>query len=145
QTQVALSGASAIFADASTLLVASLDATSLSLYYSETGDLAFDSSSKTVTGFDDLITTSQAGRDDWKSSKPHLVDAFKAFQFDFSTAQHDLKTMLKGQLWLVASDSSGVILATEVQPASALDALYADTASQLQYGAIVSGNTTSFR
>lgn len=145
QTQIALSGASAIFADASTLLVPSLDATSLSLYYSETGDLAFNSSSKTVTGFDDLITTSQAGSDDWKSSKPHLENDFKAFQFDFSTAQHDLKTMLKGQLWLVASDSSGVILATEVQPASALDALYADTASQLQYGAIVSGNTTSFR
>lgn len=145
QTQVELSGASAIFADANTLLIASAEATSVALYYSADASMNFDGNSKTVSGFDAVVSSAQAASDGWQSSKPHLAGEFHAFRFDFADASLDLKTLLKGQLWLVASDSSGVIAATEVQPASALDALYADTASQLEYGAVVNGNTTSFR
>lgn len=145
QTQVELSGASAIFADTTTLLIADQQATSVALYYSARGSLQFDSLNQSVTGYDEQITSSQTAADGWQSSKPHLADTFHAFQFDFNAAQHDLQTLLKGQLWMVASDASGVISATEVQPAGALDALYADVASQLEYGAMVTGNTTSFR
>lgn len=80
------------------------------------------------------------------SAKPHLTSAFRGFEFDFQAAGLDLKTLLQGQLLLVASDATGVLLATEVQPASALDALYADSAVTLEYGALVNPDgSTTFR
>ncbi|KFK60362.1 hypothetical protein JS84_24950, partial [Vibrio vulnificus] len=58
--QVELAGASAIFADDSVILVNAKDATSVTLYYSESGELAFDSASKKVTGATKQITSSKA-------------------------------------------------------------------------------------
>lgn len=146
QTQeVAVSGASAIFADDKTLLVGNIEAKSVTLYYSEQGMLSFDPESKTVSGFDKEFTSETTASESWKTTKPHLAKENKFVGFTFDDIQSELKQLLKGQLWLVASDSTGVIQATEVQPASALDALYADAASQLQYGALTSGSTTTFR
>lgn len=145
QNQVELSGASAIFADEQTLLVGNLDATSVTLYYSKAGNLNFDSASKTVLNADHQITSQNTSGSEWHTQKPHLTSAFRGFEFDFATAGLDLKTLLQGQLILVASDATGVLLATEVQPASALDALYADAASGLEYGAIINSENTTFR
>lgn len=143
QNQVELSGASAIFSDSNTLLIGNKEATSVALYYSEQGTLSFDSTTKTVSGFDKEFTSDSAASTNWQTKKPHLKDNFVGFSFDYT--QSELQQLLKGQLWLVASDSSGVIQATEVQLASALDSLYADAASQLAYGALINGNTTTFR
>ncbi|MGY5617618.1 pullulanase-type alpha-1,6-glucosidase [Vibrio cincinnatiensis] len=143
QNQVELSGASAIFSDSNTLLIGNKEATSVALYYSEQGTLSFDSTTKTVSGFDKEFTSDSAASTNWQTKKPHLKDNFVGFSFDYT--ESELQQLLKGQLWLVASDSSGVIQATEVQLASALDSLYADAASQLAYGALINGNTTTFR
>ncbi|MGY5723687.1 pullulanase-type alpha-1,6-glucosidase [Vibrio cincinnatiensis] len=143
QNQVELSGASAIFSDSKTLLIGNKEATSVALYYSEQGTLSFDSTTKTVSGFDKEFTSDSAASTNWQTAKPHLKDNFVDFSFDYT--ESELQQLLKGQLWLVASDSSGVIQATEVQLASALDSLYADAASQLAYGALINGNTTTFR
>ncbi|EOI0109832.1 pullulanase-type alpha-1,6-glucosidase [Vibrio cholerae] len=146
QNQVELSGASAIFADASTLLVGNLEATSATLYYSRQGQLRFDSASKTVLNADHTITSERPSGTEWQAQKPHLTSGFRGFEFDFQAAGLDLKALLQGQLLLVASDATGVLLATEVQPASALDALYADSASTLQYGALINPDgSTTFR
>lgn len=143
QNQVELSGASAIFSDSNTLLIGNKEATSVALYYSEQGTLSFDSTTKTVSGFDKEFTSDSAASTNWQTKKPHLKDNFVGFSFDYT--ESELQQLLKGQLWLVASDSSGVIQATEVQLASALDSLYAGAASQLPYGALINGNTTTFR
>ncbi|WP_238116874.1 pullulanase-type alpha-1,6-glucosidase [Vibrio cincinnatiensis] len=143
QNQVELSGASAIFSDSNTLLIGNKEATSVALYYSEQGTLSFDSTTKTVSGFDKEFTSDSAASTNWQTKKPHLKDNFVGFSFDYT--ESELQQLLKGQLWLVASDSSGVIQATEVQLASALDSLYVDAASQLAYGALINGNTTTFR
>lgn len=144
--QVELSGASAIFADDSVLLVNSQEATSVTLYYSQTAALSFNSQTKSVEGADGSISSSVQSAANWQSNKPQLSSDFTGFDFDFDAANLSLKDLLKDQLIAVVSDGSGVILATEVQPASALDALYADSATQLQYGAIVnSDSSTSFR
>ncbi|MBC5830954.1 pullulanase-type alpha-1,6-glucosidase [Vibrio metschnikovii] len=143
QGQVDVIGASAIFADAKTLLVGNKEATSVTLYHSAQGELSFDSANKSVTGFDSKFTSKLRAAHDWTSDKPHLKDDFVGFSFDYSEEQ--LKQLVKSQLWLVASDNQGVIQVTEVQPASALDALYADEAVKLQYGALTNGNTTAFR
>ncbi|HAU8283245.1 TPA: pullulanase-type alpha-1,6-glucosidase [Vibrio vulnificus] len=144
--QVELAGASAIFADDSVILVNAKDATSVTLYYSENGELAFDSASKKVTGATKQISSSKAASSDWNKTKPHLSNDFIGFEMDFSGEGNALKDLLKGQLILVASDATGVIKATEVQPASALDALYAAAATKLSYGAVINpDSTTTFR
>ncbi|WP_073582801.1 pullulanase-type alpha-1,6-glucosidase [Vibrio quintilis] len=146
EAQVELSGASAIFADAHTLLINRTDATKVTLYYSETGELSYDSHSKTISGATGSISSTRPGDTSWQTAKPHLKDDFTGFSFDFAANGVSLKTLLKDQLLVTASDASGVILATAVQPASALDDLYAQTASRLEYGAVVNEDgTTTFR
>lgn len=145
-TAVELSGASAIFADDTTVLINNADATELTLYFSETAELEFDTSTKEVKNATKQLSSTTKSGTDWQAAKPHLANDFAGFTFDFSAEGHDLKDLLKGQLILVASDSTGVIQATEVQPASALDALYAEQAKNLEFGAILNDDgTTSFR
>ncbi|KGK21588.1 type II secretion protein [Vibrio navarrensis] len=144
--QVELAGASAIFADDKVILVNAKDATSVTLYYSQSGELAFDSATKKVTGATKQVSSSKVASGDWASTKPHLKNDFIGFEMDFSGEGLALKDLLKGQLMVVASDATGVIKATEVQPASALDALYADSATKLSYGAIINqDSSTTFR
>ncbi|WP_245883983.1 pullulanase-type alpha-1,6-glucosidase [Vibrio albus] len=146
-SKVSFSGASAIFADDSTLLVSAADADKVSLYYSADGSMTFDESSQEVTGATYVITSSTAAGSAWQASKPHLSEAgFVGFEFDFSDSETTLKEMLKGELIVTATDSAGdIVLATKAQPATALDALYADAAKSVQLGAIINGDTTTFR
>ncbi|WP_245796763.1 pullulanase-type alpha-1,6-glucosidase [Vibrio aerogenes] len=144
--QVQLSGASAIFADAQTLLVNRPDATKVTLYYSEDGALSYDSQTKTVSGASGKIASTRHSDTGWQTTKPHLRENFTGFSFDFSAHGLSLKDLLKDQFIVTASDASGVILATAVQPAGALDALYAKAATQLEYGAIINDDgSTTFR
>ncbi|WP_306331584.1 pullulanase-type alpha-1,6-glucosidase [Vibrio injensis] len=142
---IELNGAKAIFADQHTMLIGNKKATSVSLYYSSNGKMRIDSERKIISGFDKQITLLQSSTEHWKKNKPHLSNHFIPFDFDLTKQDLELTTLLKGQLWLVASDDDGVILTTQVQPASALDALYADEAVKLPYGALTNGNTTTFR
>ena len=145
--KTSFSGASAIFADATTLLVSDGDASEVTLHYSADGSMTFDESNQEVTGATNSISSSTAAGDSWKTAKPHLSNAgFVGFEFDFSESDISLKNMLKGELIVTAKDSTDqVILATKVQPASALDALYAEAADNVQLGAILDGDTTTFR
>ncbi len=144
--QVELSGASAIFADDNVLLINSKDATSVTLYYSPEAMLTFNPQTKQVENADFSIRSTQQTAANWQTEKPQLSSDFIGFDFDFANSTMSLNELLKGQLIAVASDASGTILATEVQTASALDALYADVATTLSYGAIINGDdTTSFR
>lgn len=146
-SKVSFTGASAVFADDTTLLVSAADADKVSLYYSADGSMTFDESNQQVTGATSVISSSATAGSAWQASKPHLSEAdFIGFDFDFSTAETSLKEMLKGELIVTATDSAGqVILATKVQPATALDALYADAAKDIQLGAVLNGAGTTFR
>lgn len=146
ESQVELAGASGIFVDGTTLLINNKDATELTLYFSETGELAFDTKNKAVLNATKTVTSTTKSSDSWQSEKPHLASEFTGFVFDFTQEGAALKDLLKGQLLLVAKDSTGVVQVTEVQPASALDALYADAAKGLEFGALINDDgTTTFR
>ncbi|WP_255554903.1 pullulanase-type alpha-1,6-glucosidase [Moritella sp. 24] len=146
---VELTGASAIFASDSVLLINSKEATKVELYYANAAGMTFDSGTKKIIAADGVISSDiKSASEEWQGSenKPHLAQDFIAFELDFSTAAITLKEALKGQLILVASDAAGVIKVTEVQTASALDSLYATKASTQKFGAILNANgTTSFR
>lgn len=146
---VELSGASAIFASDSVLLINSKDATKVELYYAKDAGMSFDSGTKTIKASDKVISSeTKSDSEEWKGpeKKSHLAADFSAFLLDFSTAGITLKEALKGQLILVASDASGVVQATEVQTASALDALYAANATVQKFGALLnSDGSTTFR
>ncbi|WP_242065875.1 pullulanase-type alpha-1,6-glucosidase [Moritella sp. F3] len=146
---IELSGASAIFASDSVLLINSKEATKVELYYANAAGMAFDSVTKKITAADGMIgSDTKNASEEWQGSenKPHLAQDFIAFELDFSTAGITLKEALKGQLILVASDATGVIKVTEVQTASALDSLYATNATTQQFGAILNDNgSTTFR
>jgi pullulanase-type alpha-1,6-glucosidase len=145
--KAALTGASAIFADDTTLLVSAADATEVSLHYAATSELTFDEKKQEIVGATETITSSDAAADTWKTAKPHLNQAkFNGFELDFTNAKVKLKDLLKGELIVTAKDSAGdIILATRVQPASALDALYATAAKDVVLGADTDGSNTTFR
>nr|VVV03002.1 Pullulanase [Aliivibrio wodanis] len=146
---VELLGASAIFASDEVLLINSKDATKIELYYAKNAGMTFDSKSKKILGSDNVISSDiLSSSEEWKGSeeKPHLASDFIAFDIDFSQSDITLKEALKGQLILVASDATGVIKATEVQTASALDSLYASQAVNEKFGALInSDGSTTFR
>ncbi|PQJ90098.1 type II secretion protein [Aliivibrio sifiae] len=146
---IELLGASAIFASDNTLLINSKDATKIELFYAKNAGMVFDSKTRKVIGSDNVISSKTLSRSDtWKGSeeKPHLASDFIAFNIDFSQADITLKEALKGQLILVASNATGVIKATEVQTASALDSLYASQAVNEKFGALInSDGSTTFR
>lgn len=147
EIKTALNGASAIFADDSTLLVSAADAVEVSLHYAADENLTFNEQTQQIEGVTQSITSGKLAADGWKTTKPHLNNAaFTGFELDFTQAELDLKLLLKGELIVTAKDSSGdTILATRVQPASALDALYAAAARDVQLGAVTDGSSTTFR
>ncbi|WP_232784282.1 pullulanase-type alpha-1,6-glucosidase [Moritella sp. Urea-trap-13] len=142
------SGASAIFSSDKVLLINSKSATKVELYYAKNAGMTFDSATKKITAADSVISSdARSASEEWQGSenKPHLAQDFIAFDLDFTKASISLKEALKGQLILVASDASGVIKVTEVQTASALDALYASQALTEKFGAIINSSGTTFR
>ena len=138
-----LSGASAIFVDKKVIAVPAQEATSLTLYYSSTGEMAFDEEKQAVRGSEQIIDAVGVSRTVWQVSAPHLKSKFVGFDLDVDT--ETLKQWVKGQLFAVAEDDNGVLLVTEVQTARLLDALYAKQASTLEYGAKVHEQGAEFR
>lgn len=137
--------ASVLFADADTLLTHQTNATSLTLYYSADGAMRYNPDTQQVENATASVESILATSDHWQQSLPHLQGDFKGFDFDFVSANIALKQWLKGQLLAVAKDGDSVLTATDVQPARALDALYAEQAEKLTYGAILDAGHTAFR
>lgn len=139
------SDASVLFADADTLLTHQTNATSLTLYYSTDGTMRYNPDTQQVENATASVESTLATRDNWQASFPHLQGNVKEFDFDFVSADIALKQWLKGQLLAIAKDGDTVLTATDVQPARALDALYAEHAEKLNFGAIPDAGHTEFR
>ncbi len=110
------------------------------LYYTESGTIKVNAEG--VFDFPYITLTATSLTAEQQAKYPHLKDA-AAFALP---AGKDLKPLLKGELVAIGTDADGILQgATLVQSAGALDALYAEAASKLAYGAIVEGGNVTFR
>lgn len=143
---VGISGAAAHLIDAKTIVwEGAKDAAYVNLYYDADGGIGADADNKLT--FDkrfDLkkttLTTEQLAILDAKDRK---LKSWTAFSLPNGV---DIKTLLKGELVAISTDSKGVLdTGTKVQTAKALDAVYAEKAAALEYGAIVSDSGVTFR
>lgn len=76
---------------------------------------------------------------------PHLK-GFSKFGLPSTVTDEELQKILQGEIILVAVDDNGVSQgATQIQPAGALDAIFAEKALELSYGAVIEGNSLTFR
>lgn len=92
-----------------------------------------------------IVLESASLSEELRAKYPHLADA-AAFTLPELPASLALKDLFKGEIYAIASDADGnQIAATAIQYAGALDALYAEQAAELEYGAIVDGDATTFR
>ncbi|WP_343299966.1 pullulanase-type alpha-1,6-glucosidase [Vibrio sp. Of7-15] len=116
------------------------------LLFSASGKLNYDATTKTFTGVDTTVATTQGGDDGWKTHYRHL-NGLEGWQLNL--ADLDPKTLLKGQLYAVAYDAgNNVSELTQVQIAGALDSYYTTSnndGNDQQYGAIINGSNTTFR
>ncbi|GAB3240038.1 pullulanase-type alpha-1,6-glucosidase [Pseudaeromonas pectinilytica] len=143
---VGISGAAAHLIDANTIVwEGGKDAAYANLYYAAAGGIdAGDDNTLTFDKRFDLTPTSLT------EAQLALLDAqdrqlksWAAFSLPDGV---DIKTLLKGELIAVSTDSKGVLdTGTKVQVAKALDAVYAEKAEALEYGAIVSDSGVTFR
>ncbi|WP_409421198.1 pullulanase-type alpha-1,6-glucosidase [Pseudaeromonas sp. ZJS20] len=141
------SDASAHLIDANTLVWSDsslADAKFVRLYYSaNNGTISPESSGKVTAKFIKLAATELT--DEQKAAFPHLA-GFTAFSLPSGQDADTLKAALKNQVAAVALNGEGTLLAgTYVQTAGALDDLYAGTAKELSYGAVVSDDGVTFR
>ncbi|MGY6040412.1 pullulanase-type alpha-1,6-glucosidase [Aeromonas sp. AE23HZ002T15] len=136
-----VAGASAHLIDGNTLIwQGGKDKPHVRLYYTESGTIT--ANSEGVFDFPYLKLTPTSLTAEQQAKYPHLKDA-AAFALPSAA---DLKPLLKGELVAIGTDASGVLQgATLVQSAGALDAVYAEAATKLSYGAIVEGGNVTFR
>ncbi|HEH9405673.1 TPA: pullulanase-type alpha-1,6-glucosidase [Aeromonas bestiarum] len=136
-----VAGASAHLIDGSTLIwQGGKDKPHVRLYYTESGTIK--ANAEGVFDFPYITLTATSLTAEQQAKYPHLKDA-AAFALP---AGKDLKPLLKGELVAIGTDADGILQgATLVQSAGALDALYAEAASKLAYGAIVEGGNVTFR
>jgi pullulanase len=136
-----VAGASAHLIDGNTLIwQGGKDKPHVRLYYTESGTIA--ANGEGVFDFPYLKLTSTSLSASQQAKYPHLKDA-AAFALP---SGKDLKPLLKGELVAMGTDQEGILqAATLVQIAGALDAVYADAATKLSYGATVEGSNVSFR
>lgn len=136
-----VAGASAHLIDGNTLIwQGGKDKPHVRLYYTESGTIS--ANGEGVFDFPYLKLTPTSLTAEQQARYPHLKDA-AAFALP---AGKDLKPLLKGELVAIGTDADGILQgATLVQSAGALDALYADAATQLAYGAMVEGGNVTFR
>ncbi|MGX5833063.1 pullulanase-type alpha-1,6-glucosidase [Aeromonas piscicola] len=136
-----VAGASAHLIDGSTLIwQGGKDKPHVRLYYTESGTIK--ANAEGVFDFPYITLTATSLTAEQQAKYPHLKDA-AAFALP---AGKDLKPLLKGELVAIGTDADGILQgATLVQSAGALDALYADAAAKLAYGAIVEGGNVTFR
>ncbi|WP_240485645.1 pullulanase-type alpha-1,6-glucosidase [Aeromonas bestiarum] len=136
-----VAGASAHLIDGNTLIwQGGKDKPHVRLYYTESGTIK--ANAEGVFDFPYITLTATSLTAEQQAKYPHLKDA-AAFALP---AGKDLKPLLKGELVAIGTDADGILQgATLVQSAGALDALYADAAAKLAYGAIVEGGNVTFR
>ncbi|MGY3945531.1 pullulanase-type alpha-1,6-glucosidase [Aeromonas tecta] len=136
-----VAGASAHLIDGSTLIwQGGKDKPHVRLYYTESGTIT--ANSEGVFDFPYLKLTATSLTAEQQAKYPHLKDA-AAFALP---SGKDLKPLLKGELVAIGTDASGILQgATLVQSAGALDAVYAEAAAKLSYGAVVEGGNVTFR
>ncbi|GAA4498385.1 pullulanase-type alpha-1,6-glucosidase [Pseudaeromonas paramecii] len=141
------SAASAHLIDANTLVWSDsslADAKFVRLYYSaNNGTIVAGEDGKVTDKFIKLTATELT--DEQKAAYPHL-SGFTAFSLPSNVDADTLKAVLKNQVAAVALDSKGTLLAgTYVQTAGGLDDLYAESAKELSYGAMVADDGVTFR
>ncbi len=136
-----VAGASAHLIDGNTLIwQGGKDKPHVRLYYTESGTIKANAEGVFDFPYITLAPTSLTAEQ--QAKYPHLKDA-AAFALP---AGKDLKPLLKGELVAIGTDADGILQgATLVQSAGALDALYADAAAKLAYGAVVEGGNVTFR
>lgn len=136
-----VAGASAHLIDGNTLIwQGGRDKPHVRLYYTESGTIK--ANAEGVFDFPYLSLTATSLTAEQQAKYPHLKDA-AAFALP---SGKDLKPLLKGELVAIGTDADGILQgATLVQSAGALDALYAEEATKLAYGAIVEGGNVTFR
>ncbi len=136
-----VAGASAHLVDGNTLIwQGGKDKPHVRLYYTESGTIK--ANAEGVFDFPYLSLTATSLTAEQQAKYPHLKDA-AAFALP---SGKDLKPLLKGELVAIGTDADGILQgATLVQSAGALDALYAEEATKLAYGAIVDGGNVTFR
>lgn len=136
-----VAGASAHLIDGNTLIwQGGKDKPHVRLYYTESGTI--EANTDGVFDFPYISLTPTSLTAELQARYPHLKDA-AAFALP---SGKDLKPLLKGELVAIGTDAEGILQgATLVQSAGALDALYSDAASKLDYGAIVEGGNVTFR
>ncbi|ELR65653.1 Type II secretory pathway, pullulanase [Photobacterium marinum] len=144
QPQAQLSGASAHWLTSNILALPS-GAAKVELIYARDAGIQFDSKKLAFTEVDKVITAKRSSDKSW-SNKYRYLKEYDSWELDFEDAKITAKELLKGQLYAASYDASGkLISATQVQPAGALDDIYAATADDLNYGAIVSDSDVTFR
>ncbi len=136
-----VAGASAHLIDGNTLIwQGGKDKPHVRLYYTESGTIK--ANAEGVFDFPYLSLTTTSLTAEQQAKYPHLKDA-AAFALP---SGKDLKPLLKGEMVAIGTDADGILQgATLVQSAGALDALYAEEATKLAYGAIVEGGNVTFR
>lgn len=136
-----VAGASAHLIDGNTLIwQGGKDKPHVRLYYTESGTIK--ANAEGVFDFPYLSLTATSLTAEQQAKYPHLKDA-AAFALP---SGKDLKPLLKGELVAIGTDADGILQgATLVQSAGALDALFAEEATKLAYGAIVEGGNVTFR
>ncbi|HDN9013480.1 TPA: pullulanase-type alpha-1,6-glucosidase [Aeromonas salmonicida] len=136
-----VAGASAHLIDGNTLIwQGGKDKPHVRLYYTESGTIK--ANAEGVFDFPYLSLTATSLTAEQQAKYPHLKDA-AAFALP---SGKDLKPLLKGELVAIGTDADGILQgATLVQSAGVLDALYAEEATKLAYGAIVEGGNVTFR
>ena len=136
-----VAGASAHLIDGNTLIwQGGKDKPHVRLYYTESGTIK--ANAEGVFDFPYLSLTATSLTAEQQAKYPHLKDA-AAFALP---SGKDLKPLLKGELVAIGTDADGILQgATLVQSAGALDALYAEEATKLAYGAIFEGGNVTFR
>jgi pullulanase len=136
-----VAGASAHLIDSNTLIwQGGKEKPHVRLYYTASGTIK--ANGEGVFDFPYITLTPTSLTAEQQAKYPHLKDA-AAFALPLAA---DLKPLLKGELVAIGTDAEGILQgATLVQSAGALDALYADAAAKLAYGAIVEGGNVTFR
>jgi pullulanase len=136
-----VAGASAHLIDGNTLIwQGGKDKPHVRLYYTESGTIK--ANAEGVFDFPYITLTPTSLSAEQQAKYPHLKDA-AAFVLPSAA---DLKPLLKGELVAIGTDADGILQgATLVQSAGALDALYSEAASKLNYGAIVEAGNVTFR
>lgn len=143
---VGIAGAAAHLIDAKTIVwEGAKDAAYVNLYYDADGGIGADADNKLTFDkrFDLKKTTLTDAQLAILDAKDRKLKSWTAFSLPNGV---DIKTLLKGELVAISTDSKGVLdTGTKVQTAKALDAVYAEKAAALEYGAIVSDSGVTFR